>query len=100
MVVFVGATTALWTVAAVAGQPPSPELDAAHDLISALDRWVEEGQAPKQVIATKSVNDDPKQGIARQRPLCPYPQEARWTGQGSTDDAANFECVGPGSDDD
>ena len=31
--------------------------------------------------------------IERTRPLCVYPQVARWTGRGSTDDAANFSCV-------
>ena len=31
--------------------------------------------------------------VDRTRPLCPYPQVARYTGTGSTDDAANFTCV-------
>ena len=35
---------------------------------------------------TSGVND-------RTRPLCPYPQVARWNRSGSTDDAANFACV-------
>jgi feruloyl esterase len=26
------------------------------------------------------------------RPLCPYPQIARYNGSGSTDDAQNFTC--------
>ena len=29
------------------------------------------------------------------RPLCPYPEVARWKGSGSTNDAANFACVNP-----
>jgi len=29
----------------------------------------------------------------RTRPLCPYPEIAKWRGSGSTDDAANFACV-------
>ncbi len=33
--------------------------------------------------------------IVRTRPLCPYPQVARYKGQGSIDDAANFSCVNP-----
>ena len=33
--------------------------------------------------------------VDRTRPLCPYPQVARWTGQGSSDEAANFRCVNP-----
>jgi feruloyl esterase len=31
----------------------------------------------------------------RARPLCPYPKVARWTGNGSLDDEANFECHEP-----
>jgi len=27
------------------------------------------------------------------RPLCPYPQVARYKGQGDTNEAENFECV-------
>ena len=63
--------------------------DAQHDLTLALERWVEEGVAPAQVIATKRVNGQ----VQRTRPLCAYPQIARYKGSGSTDDAANFSCV-------
>lgn len=73
-------------------QPEVP-MDAQHDLLSALEEWVEHGSAPTQMIATKYVNDDPKQGIAMQRPLCPYPQEAHYKGQGNPAQAASFECV-------
>jgi Tannase and feruloyl esterase len=69
----------------------SPE----HDILSALERWVEEGKAPKQIIAVKYVNDSPADGIARTRPLCPYPKVAVYKGKGSTDDAANFNCRKP-----
>lgn len=73
-------------------QPETP-VDAQHDLLTALEQWVETGAAPAQMTATKYVNDDPKQGIAMQRPLCPYPQEARYKGQGDAAQAASFECV-------
>jgi feruloyl esterase len=33
--------------------------------------------------------------IVRTRPLCPYPQVARHSGNGSADDAANFACKAP-----
>jgi len=33
--------------------------------------------------------------VDRTRPLCPYPQVARWKGTGSIDEAANFSCVAP-----
>ena len=69
--------------------------DAEHDILLALDRWVEEGIAPEQIIAAKFKDDDPGQGVARTRPLCPYPQVARYTGSGSIDDAVNFACADP-----
>lgn len=73
--------------------PPPPSTDAQHDALTALVQWVERGTEPEKIIATKYTNDNPAQGIVMQRPLCPYPQAARWTGRGSTNDAANFVCV-------
>jgi len=69
--------------------------DPENDIMVALDRWVADGIAPDKIIATKFRNDDPNQGVARTRPICPYPQVARWTGSGSVDDAANFVCGAP-----
>jgi feruloyl esterase len=71
----------------------APAGDAQHDLSVALERWVEEGIAPDQIIASKRQGADPKIPSARTRPLCPYPQVARYKGSGSTDDAANFVCT-------
>lgn len=71
--------------------------DAQHNTLLALQRWVEQGAAPQQIIATKYVNDDPAQGVAQTRPLCVFPQVARYRGQGDANDAASFDCV-PGSD--
>jgi feruloyl esterase len=31
--------------------------------------------------------------VVRTRPLCPYPMVAKYSGSGSTDEAANFSCV-------
>jgi feruloyl esterase len=76
------------------GQNGFDQGDPGHDLESALELWVEQGVAPQRIIATKYNTDlDPTSGVARTRPLCAYPAVARWLGQGSTDDAANFECV-------
>jgi feruloyl esterase len=78
------------------GQMNGVEGDALHDLDAALERWVEEGVAPEKLIATKyKSGSSPASGVARTRPLCPYPQTARWNGSGSTDDAANFTCAAP-----
>jgi feruloyl esterase len=67
--------------------------DSQHDALLALVDWVENGKAPDQIIATKYVNDEPAQGVLRQRPICPYPKKARYLGARSTDDPASFYCV-------
>lgn len=74
------------------GLPASAD-DRMHDVIRALEAWVEDGIAPRQLIATQYAGGNPAAGIVRKRPACPYPQVARWTGKGSTDEAANFRCV-------
>jgi feruloyl esterase len=55
--------------------PPVPGA-TADDVLAQLMAWVENGQQPGPVIATKYVNDTPADGYAFQRPLCPYPQTA------------------------
>jgi feruloyl esterase len=67
--------------------------DPDHDVVMALDRWVSAGVAPKQIIATKFVDDTPSKGVAFTRPLCPYPEVARYKGTGDPTYAANFACV-------
>jgi hypothetical protein len=69
-----------------------PLADSAHDVIKALEAWVERGQAPDQIIATNYTNDDPTQPALFSRPLCPYPALARWNGTGDAADAANWSC--------
>ena len=61
------------------------------DMISALERWVENNQAPASIIASHSTDGK----LDRTRPLCPYPEVAKYNGTGSLDDAANFKCVRP-----
>ena len=69
--------------------PGGPQSDAEHSLSAALEGWVEKNTAPDKIIATKYSSGQ----AVRTRPLCPYPQVARYSGTGSTDDAANFKCV-------
>jgi hypothetical protein len=71
----------------------SGRTDAAHDIYATLVQWVENGAAPASVIATKYVDDDPAKGVKMTRPLCPYPQVAKYKGLGNTGDAANFSCA-------
>ena len=70
--------------------------DPMHDVDAAIQQWVEQGKAPEQIIATKYKGATPASGVERTRPLCKYPQVAKYSGSGSTDDAANFSCVDRG----
>jgi hypothetical protein len=63
------------------------------DDVTALIDWVEKGKAPDSMRAARVVDDKE----VRSRPLCPYPQVARYQGHGSIDDAANFRCASPGT---
>jgi feruloyl esterase len=60
--------------------------------LRALQQWVESGNAPASILATKYVDGDAKKGVAFQRPLCPYPQVATYKGSGDLNDASNFAC--------
>jgi hypothetical protein len=51
----------------------------------------ERGKAPDQIVASRRTDGK----VDRTRPLCPYPQVAKYKGSGSTDDAANFVCAAP-----
>src|SRR5262252_1150165 len=62
-----------------------------NDAVSAVIDWVEKSKAPESIVARKIVNGE----VTRSRPLCPYPQVARYKGNGSIDDAANFSCTAP-----
>ncbi len=65
---------------------PGPNV---FDAVTPLAQWVEQGVAPERIIASCSTGG----AVERTRPLCAYPQVAKWKGAGSTDDAANFTCV-------
>ncbi len=69
---------------------PGPK-DAQHNVQTALELWVEKGTAPSSFIATK-YDGDPKT-VKLARPLCPYPQSAKYKGSGDPNDASNFTCA-------
>ena len=62
--------------------------DADHDIVMALDRWVETGAAPDKIIASHLTN----KVADRTLPLCPYPQTATYTGSGDVKSAENYRC--------
>lgn len=61
---------------------------STFDLLGPLIEWVEKGVAPDRIDASRVVQGK----TVRTRPLCPYPQVARYNGSGSIDEAANFTC--------
>ncbi|MGH9398183.1 MAG: tannase/feruloyl esterase family alpha/beta hydrolase [Terriglobia bacterium] len=76
------------------GFEAAAQFDAERNMFDALERWVEDGVAPDKIITTKYMKpSDPASGIAMTRPLCAYPEVAKYKGSGDTKDAANFACV-------
>jgi len=61
------------------------------DKMDSISAWVEQGKAPDQIVASHSTAGK----IDRTRPLCPYPQVAKYKGSGSIDEAENFVCAKP-----
>lgn len=79
-----------------------PVSDATHDVKAALYAWVEKGEAPGALIATRYVDDgvDHAPGtapIAFQRPVCVYPERPVYRG-GPTEKASSFACENPPHD--
>ena len=75
------------------GTVNGPVIDAEHDLLKALERWVEQGVAPDHIVATHYNNNDATQGVQFQRPLCAFPQRAEYIGHGDPNAATSFTCV-------
>ncbi len=67
------------------GNGPGPNV---FDSIGTLSEWREKGVAPVQVTAANAQS-------TTTRPLCPYPQYAKYKGTGNYKDAANWTCAAP-----
>jgi tannase/feruloyl esterase len=61
------------------------------DKMAAIESWVASGSAPKQIVAAHLIAGV----VDRTRPLCPFPQIAKYKGAGDTNDAASFACANP-----
>ncbi|HYS25792.1 MAG TPA: tannase/feruloyl esterase family alpha/beta hydrolase [Vicinamibacterales bacterium] len=63
------------------------------DALNPLEEWREQGKAPTSIVATHWTYGK----LDRSRPLCPYPQVAKYIGGGAGDntDAAYFVCGAP-----
>ncbi|MFM1895797.1 MAG: hypothetical protein RLZZ385_871 [Pseudomonadota bacterium] len=59
------------------------------DKLSSLVDWVENGVAPDAIVATRRSNG----AVVNERPLCPWPQQARYIGPaGGANDPANWRA--------
>ncbi|WP_084703705.1 tannase/feruloyl esterase family alpha/beta hydrolase [Phaeacidiphilus oryzae] len=63
----------------------TPAFAASWDSLSALERWVEQGQPPADPVVADSAHH-------RTRPLCAYPDWPRYRA-GDPDSAASFRCA-------
>jgi len=64
----------------------------SFDMMSAITAWRENGHAPERILASHRTAGK----VYRTRPLCAYPQVAKYKGTGSIDEAENFVCAAPG----
>jgi hypothetical protein len=71
-----------------ANQGLPPRLDAQHDIVMALDHWVEDGVAPEKIIASHLTSG----AVDRTLVLCPYPQIPVFNGSGDANLAENYHC--------
>ena len=67
--------------------------DPQHTMYSALEQWVEKGEAPGPLIATKFQGEGAASKVTTTRPLCAYPEVAKYRGSGDTADAKSFVCA-------
>ncbi|MBU9326234.1 tannase/feruloyl esterase family alpha/beta hydrolase [Burkholderia multivorans] len=72
------------------GQGPN-----VFDVLTPLMAWTETGTTPGRIVASIV---DASGNTTRTRPVFPYPATSRYTGSGSTDDAANFVADTPKAD--
>ena len=87
-----GGSTGPNSIGGGAPEPPKAYRTAETHAVSAVMKWVEEGVAPGKIVATRF---DATGAVLRQRPVCPYPEQAVYSGSGSIDSAANFSCQAP-----
>jgi hypothetical protein len=63
--------------------------DPQHNIRITLEDWVEKGTAPSSFIVSKPATASEP---AVTRPLCPFPQSAKYKGSGDPNNADNFTC--------
>jgi feruloyl esterase len=79
-----GDFTRLFLVPGMAHCGGGPGLNT-FDSIGALEQWREKGATPTQVTGFNNTT-------LMTRPVCAYPQAAKYSGKGNVRDAANWSC--------
>jgi feruloyl esterase len=74
------------------GDGPGPNVLAT---LEAITEWVERNRAPEVLLATKYKDNDARQPVERERPLCAFPERAELIAKGDKTKAASFRCVEP-----
>jgi feruloyl esterase len=64
---------------------------STFNMMSAISQWVETNKSPERIEASRTRGGK----TDRTRPLCAFPQVAKYNGSGSTDESANFACKAP-----
>jgi feruloyl esterase len=75
------------------GQGMAARGDGTNDIYTALEQWVEKGTTPGVLTAARREGKGADRKTVMTRPLCPYPQVAKWDGKGDTNLAASFACT-------
>ena len=91
-----GAVARVFVVPAMGHCQGGPATDQ-FDALGALMSWVEDGKPPERIDArTNPANKELSAAWSAQRarPLCPWPQVARYAG-GDVEAAASFRCAAP-----
>ena len=70
------------------GHAYSSVFNATWDSLTALEHWVEQGQAPSNQVTTDTAGV-----VGRTRPLCDYPKWPYYNGSGDVNAASSFTCV-------
>lgn len=64
-------------------------LEPKRDMLTALEHWVEKGEAPEAFVVSR-VEEDGQ--VPRMRLVCPYPSAATYSGTGDPAQAQNWAC--------
>lgn len=75
------------------GRGSTASLDPDQNVLTAVVRWVEEGQAPDSILGTAFVDGTAGGQVAFRRRHCKYPLRNTYTGEGDPNEPDSWKCV-------